>query len=166
MPIYTASFSAYAATKAQDVFQITAPSTNRIRIREIRIGQYTDFGDAAAEILSVTVLRGGLGDGSNAGDTGIDPVAIHGWKSVTSVAPKSSLLRINDTGISGDTGSNAVTVLSDVMNIAAGWWYYPPEEEMLILDRGQRLVVRLSAPADSVTMNGTMVYEDIGETGP
>jgi hypothetical protein len=34
---------------------------------------------------------------------------------------------------------------------------------MPILEKDQRLVVRVSAPADEITMNATLVFEEIGD---
>lgn len=161
MAIYTATITAIAVDKIQDVFAIKSPSNSRIRIREIRLGQYSDFGDAAAEILSVQVIRGHRVAGNETNV--VTPSNIHGW----SRAPGDTGTKIvrNDTGVATDTGSGAKTLISDAWNIQAGWWYYPPEEEMIILDVDQRLVVRLpAAPADAVTLNGTLVYEKIGKT--
>jgi hypothetical protein len=161
MPIFTATIVAQAVTLACDIFEITSPSTSRIRIREIRLGQYTDFGDAAAEILSVQVIRGHRVAGSNAGPTTVTPRNIHGWAGAPTDA--ASVIRAYDTGVATDTGSGAQVLISDAWNVQAGWWYYPPEEEMIILETSQRLVVRLSVPADALTLNGTLVYEIIGK---
>jgi multidrug resistance efflux pump len=58
MAVYTATFNAVAVTAAQDLFSIVAPSDGRVVIRELRIGQYSDFGDAQAEILPILLIRG------------------------------------------------------------------------------------------------------------
>ena len=58
MSIFSASFSAVAVSAAQDVFELVAPSTSRVAIRSISLGQYSDAGDAAAELLSVLIMRG------------------------------------------------------------------------------------------------------------
>jgi hypothetical protein len=42
---------------AQDLFEIVAPSNSEVRIREIKIGQYTDFGDAKADRRQATRRR-------------------------------------------------------------------------------------------------------------
>jgi hypothetical protein len=55
-----------------------------------------------------------------------------------------------------------VTLLADSWNVQAGWRYLPVPEERLVLERDQRLVVRISAPADEITLNGTLVFEEIG----
>ncbi len=44
MTVFSASFSAVAISAAQDLFEIVAPSDSRIRLLEIDIGQYSDFG--------------------------------------------------------------------------------------------------------------------------
>ena len=49
------------------------------------------------------------------------------------------------------------------MNIAAGFWHTPPEEEMIIVEKNDRIVVRLSAAADPLSMNGTLLFEEIGQ---
>lgn len=36
-------------------------------------------------------------------------------------------------------------------------------EDMLVLEKSQRLVARIGAPADEITMNATLVFEEIGE---
>ena len=156
MAIFSATFSAVAVTLAQDVFEITAPSNSRVSIREIRIGQYTDFGDAAAEILSLTVMRGHTTSGS--GGTTQTKANLRGH---TGAAAAGSVVEANNTTVA--SGGSPATLIADVFNIAAGWWYYPPEEERIILEPSQRLVVRISAPVDSITLNGTLLFEEIGK---
>lgn len=161
MGIYTAVMTAQAVTLANDVFEINSPSNSRVRIREIRMGQYTDFGDAAAEILSVIVRRGYSAGGSS-GVTAPTPQNIHGWSGAPAAG---STVKIYDTGLASDTGTAGVqTLIADTWNIAAGWWYYPPEEEMIIMSASDRLVVRITVPADSITMNATIVFEELGQT--
>ncbi len=49
MTVFSAAFSAVSVSAAQDVFELVAPSDSRVRLLEIDIGQYSDFGDAAEE---------------------------------------------------------------------------------------------------------------------
>jgi hypothetical protein len=155
MGIFTATFSAVAVTAAQDVFEIVAPAApSRVAIREIRLGQYTDFGDAAAEILSITIISGFTTSGS-VGGTAPTPANVKRW---SGAATAGSVVEINNTTLAQN--GTGVVLVADAFNVQAGWWYYPPEDERIILDGGQRLVVRITAPADSVTMNGTLVFEE------
>jgi len=156
MGIFTAAIAGVAVTAAQDVFEIVAGAATRVRIREIRLGQYTDFGDAAAEILSVTVMRGHTTSGS--GGSSVTPSNVQGH---TGAAAATSTVEANNTTVAAN--GSPVTLIADAWNIAAGWWYYPPEEEQIVLEKAQRLVVRITAPADSITVNGTIVFEEIGQ---
>jgi len=67
----------------------------------------------------------------------------------------------NNTTLAQD-GAGA-PLFADAWNIADSWHYAPAVEEMPILEKDQRLVARLSAPADAITMHATMVFEEIGE---
>ena len=53
-----------AASAAQDVFELVAPSDPRVPVRAISFGQYSDAGDAQAEMLSVILMRGHTTSGS------------------------------------------------------------------------------------------------------
>jgi len=140
---------------------------SNVKIREIRLGQYTEFGDAASEIVGVKVImhRGGDTGGRGGGGVRITPSAVWGTGDTgggNSIVAASNDVLATDTGI-----ATTVTkiIISDVFNVASGWWYYPPEEEMIVLESGDRLVVRTTAFADATTINGTMVYEEIGKRG-
>lgn len=150
MPIYSATFSAIAVSAAQDLFELVAPASGPVRIREIRIGQYTDFGDAAAEILSIQLVRGHTTTGS--GGSAVVPSALgeSNWS-------RSTLAR-NNTTIAAN-GSPQI-LLADAFNIQAGWWYRPPEDERIIIQPSARFVVRITLPADALTVNGTLIFEE------
>ena len=160
MSIFTATFTAVAVTAAQEVFCITAPATCRIRIRDIKVGQYSDFGDAQAEILSILLIRDYTTTSS--GGSAVTANNLQPWG-----AAASAVVRANDTGLAAN--GTPLTLVSDVFNVAAGWSlrdaiglaeYNVPSEGIWIA-AGGRLVVRITAPADSLTMNGTLVFEEV-----
>jgi hypothetical protein len=72
-----------------------------------------------------------------------------------------STLEANNTTIAAN--GTAVTLYSDVWNVQSGWWYAPSEPEMIVIDVSSRLVVRSTLPADAITMNATIVFEEIGK---
>lgn len=150
--VYYASFSGVAVSAAQDVFEIVAPSTKRVKIRSIVLGQYSDFGDAAAEILSVKIIRGFTTSGS--GGSTFTPVNRRSGGAVAG-----STVEINNTTVAQD-GTGA-TLISDVFNVAAGWLHNPPPSEQIWMAASERLVVRITAPADALTMSGTVVLEEV-----
>lgn len=156
MAIFVATFAAVAVTAAQDVFEIVAPASSRLLIREIRLGQYSDPGDAQAEMLSVQIIRGYTTSGS--GGASVTPV---NFSPVSGAASPLATVERNNTTVAQD-GTGAV-LLADTFNVMGGWRYYPVPEERIEVGVSQRLVVRITAPADSLTMNGTMVYEEVGK---
>lgn len=155
--VYSAAFAGVAVTAAQDVFEITSPATTRVRIREIRLGQYSDAGDAASELLSVQIIRGYTVSGS--GGSAVTPANM---SQLTTLAASSTVEANNTTVANTGTG---VVLYADAWNVQSGWWYAPSEPEMIAIDVSTRLVVRISAPADSLTCNGTIVFEEIGFLG-
>lgn len=156
MAIFVATFAAVAVTAAQDVFEIVAPASSRLTIREIRLGQYSDPGDAQAEMLSVQIIRGYTTSGS--GGASVTPVNL---SPVSGAAAATATVERNNTTVAQDgTGS---VLLADTFNVMGGWRYYPVPEERIEVGVSQRLVVRITAPADALTMNGTLVYEEIGK---
>ncbi len=152
--LFSATFTAVAVTQAQDVFEITAPTTRRVRIHDIRLGQYSDAGDAAAELLSVLVIRGYTVSGS-AGSS-VTPANLISDSTRTA----QSTVEANNTTVA-NTGTG-VTLISDAWNVQAGAWIAPiSDRAAIIIGAGVRLVVRITVPADSLTMNGTMIFEEL-----
>jgi hypothetical protein len=148
--VYAVTFAAVAVAAAQDLFELVAPADKTLAVRRITIGQYTDFGDSAAEILSVRAIRGYTTGGS--GGSAATPAPLSG--SGTSGAAA----EVNNTTVAKD--GTAVTLLADVFNIAAGFLWAPAPAEFILVPPSARLVVTVTAPADSLTMNGTLIFEE------
>lgn len=155
-PVFTAPFSAVAlTTNAQDMFFVTANSSSRVVIREIGIAQYSDAGDAEAEMLSMSIL---VGTTSVAVGSTITPrnVLRHTGAPTAGTAVSAPSTTLSST-------ASAVLMLADAMNVAAGWKYLPAECERIVLEPGQKAVVRMSAPNDALTVNGTLTFQEIGK---
>lgn len=149
--IYSAAFNAVAVTAAQDVFEIVA-GTN-LTIREVRLGQHSDFGDAQAEILSVQILRGYTTTGS--GGAAVTPAAVN---SQANNAASTATVARNNTTVA--TTGTAAILLSDAFNVQTGFRFKPDADERPELSAGQRLVVRITIPVDALTMDGWMEFEE------
>lgn len=168
MGVFSATFSAIAVSAAQDLFEIVAPAAGRIAIRDIKIGQYSDFGDAAAENLSIQVIRGFTTTGS--GGAAVTPSRLDDHPNAGS---SGATVARNNTTVAQD-GTGAILV-ADTFNIAAGWALSDVlgnviDNPSAMIDKGrimvrkaERLVVRITAPADALTMNGTMTWEELPE---
>jgi len=153
MPVYTATFSAISVAAAQDLFELVAHASSRVEVCEIEIGQYSDAGDAEDEMLSLLVIRGNTTTGS--GGAAVTPVNMAPWSraAVTVVAR-------NNTTVA--TAGSPATLLSTAWNVRAGWYWRPQPGERILMEQGQRLVVRTTAPTDALTMNGTIKFRELG----
>lgn len=154
MTVYAVTFAAVAITAAQDLFEIVAPSNSRLKLRSVRVDQYTDFGDAASELIPVSIIRGHTTSGS--GGTTATPVPV----GVTTKAAAATA-EVNNTTIAADGAP--VTLFAGAWNIEDGFNWCPRHyDEQIGIEASQRLVVRCGAPADSLTVSGTLVFEDTG----
>jgi len=152
--MYTAQFSAVAVTAAQDLFEITAPADAVVRIHQIEFAQYTDTGDAQEEIFSIKFKRGQTTSGS--GGSSVTPALLQfGFPAA------GSTVEANNTTIAS-TGTIS-TLYSSAWNIRSPFLWLPTPEMRIHLSPSQRFTVEnLTAPTDSVTMNGTIVFEELG----
>jgi hypothetical protein len=157
-PVFAAAFSATAlSTGNSELFTVTASSINRVVIREIRLGQHTEFGDAAAELFPLAIWTGSTA-ASTVG-TAITPrnVASH------SGAPTALTSVLGPSSVAGSSLSEILR-LSDAWNVAAGWWWHPEPCERIVLNPGQVFALRQpSAAADALTLNGTILFQEIAK---
>ena len=152
--MYSATFTAVAVTAAQDLFEVVAPADSIVVIHGVEISQHTDVGDAAEEILRISIDRGAATSGS--GGSSVTPAPLNFGD-----AAFGGTVEANNTTIAS-TGT-IVTLHSSAWNIRMPWLWLPSPEMRIILSPSQRLTVELiAAPADSITTNGTIYLEEIG----
>lgn len=151
--MYAATFGAVAVTAAQDVFEIAAPSNKCVVLHEIALEQSSDAGDAQAELLRIQAIRGFTTSGS--GGATSTPAPLEGGN-----AAAGSVVDTNNTTVA--TTGTTVTLFDRAFNVQIGFFWQPTPECRLVLSPSQRLVVRIPAPANSLTMHGTMIFEEIG----
>jgi hypothetical protein len=149
---YIATFDAVATTVQTDLFEINAPSDRSIIVHEIGVSQSSDFGDAQAEILKLQLLKGYSTSGS--GGSAPTPAALQGS------ATASTAIEANNTTVA-TTGTPKV-LLQDSFNVALPYIKLWTPETRPELKASERLVLRLPAPADSLTLNGYVIFEEIG----
>jgi hypothetical protein len=149
--LYSATVNAVGVSAAQDIFEIVAGTSRRVRIKEVLISQYTDFGDAASEIISVLVVRGYTTTGS--GGSTPTPRKLKSW-----ATGQTAIVKANNITVAQD-GTPEV-LRASAWNIAAEWSYAPPLSEEVWLEINERAVVRITAPADAITLNATIVWEE------
>lgn len=159
--VFTAAFSAVAVSVAQDLFEIVAPSNARVRLLEIDIGQYSDFADAQAEILSLTIHRGHTVSGS--GGSTVTPENLNPYSRAAG-----AVVEANNTTVATTSGK---LLWATAWHVQAGFLWRPSEDSphgldsyrrFILLKPSERLVIRVTAPADEITVNGSILFEEIG----
>lgn len=152
---YAVVFEGVAVTATQDFFELTPADDKPVRLLGLMLSQSSDTSDAAEEFLRIKVIRGHATSGS--GGSSFTPVPLSPADTAAGATAE-----INNTTIAS-TGT-AVDVLADTFNIRSGYafWWTPETTPVCSEANGVRLVVRLmAAPADSLTMSGTLYFEEV-----
>lgn len=154
--VYTATFENIPVTVAQDFFELTPAAEKPCVIHGILLYQSTDLGDAAEEILRVQIIRGHATTGSGGGTATPAPLG-----SSNDTAAGDTTVEINNTTIA--SAGTAVVLYTHYFNTRTGLeFWYPPEARPAASLTNTLLVVRLlAAPVDSLTMGGTLIYEEL-----
>jgi hypothetical protein len=149
--VYSASFEEVAVTVAQDLFEVVGPSDASVIIHSVTITQSSDAGDAQAEMLPILIHRG---TATGSGGTTVTP----------------SPLQVGDAAFGGTVEANNTSqsvegtfLYAEAFNVQIGFYYLPPPEDRPVLSPSALFIVELqSAPADSLTMSGTVIFEEVG----
>ena len=154
--IYTAQFSGVAVTAQQDLFEIVAPATAIIVIHDIQLGQTTELGDAAEESLLLLMKSGSTTTGSG----GSAPAKV---SQLFGSAASGATVAANNT-----TKATVGTIVTHggfppTWNIRVPYEKVWTPECRPILAPSRRWTFELaSTPADSITMSGSVTWEEIG----
>lgn len=157
---YSVPFSAVAVTAAVDSFQLVVPTQANggkpLVLHEVVLAQATDYGDAAAEGLSVLIKRATGSYTAGSGGTAATPVKHNN----TEAAASFTAMTNNTT--QAVAGSGALTTLrGEALNVQAGWSYQPIPSQALQFNPGEACIVSVTVPTDSLTMSGTLVVEEL-----
>lgn len=154
--LYSVTFENVAVTAAQDFFDIAPADDKPCILHGCWISQSTEVGDAQEEFLRIKIIRGLATVGSGGG--AFTPVPLY-----ESDAAAGFTARINDTTVAVVGGGATEVLWAESFNERSGWvWLPTPEMRMACTQVKTRIVVTmLSTPADSVTMNGTLIIEEI-----
>lgn len=154
MAMQTAQFNGVAITAQQDLFQLVPASTKYCKLYMVKLTQTTEVGDAQEENLSILFKRGQTTTGSGGSIPAIVPL------SGQDVAGTSVVLANNTAKASGGT---IVTFDSDVWYERSPYLWLPVPEARPIISASVRMTIELATtPADSITANGLIVFEELG----
>jgi len=150
MYLYSAPMDAQAFTTATDVFEITTGSVKPIRIHMLELGQTTDLGDAAEEVLRMGVYRG-----ATAGTTG---TALTEVAYDDANAPAVTAAVVANRGTASTVGT-LIQIIPWNIRIPTQW-IWTPEMRPLVPVSTVFTFRLLAAPTDSITISGTVVWEE------
>lgn len=152
--MYESGFDIQAITGAIDLFELVAPSDAVVVVHSLQLFQTTDLGDAAEEVLRLKWTTGHATAGS--GGATLTPRSMN----FGGPAAGSTLLGYNTTIASTGT---PIDHRFFGWNIRVPFMQIFTPEDRLILSPSRRGVLRLTAaPADSVSIGGAIVFEEIG----
>jgi hypothetical protein len=159
MRIYRLPLVATAVTAAVDLAEINPNTSQMLKLLGIRLGQSTELGDAQDEELPVSLVTGfTTGGSSGVGATTAIPDDV-GDSTFGGTCKTFSTTQAN-------TGTVVTRVLGTWKVIGGEFLWLPvPLTENpggLWIPYNTRAVIRIPAPADSVTIAGEVIFGTVG----
>jgi hypothetical protein len=158
--MYTARFDQVAVTALQDLFEIKAATSCVVVIHDWSIYQTSDVADAAEEILRIETVRGDSAEISGSGGSTVTPQKLGSLQA----AAASTVEANNTTRMAGGSPPGS----SDITG-TFGWnvrvpleKVYTPETRPVVGPGAYWALALPVAPADSLTIGGTLTFEEIG----
>ena len=151
--LYTSVWQAVAVSAQQDLCSLLASASVPLKLHYISISQSTELGDAAEEQLRIRIRRGMTTVGSGGSAPAMNPVSV--LESVAATA----VCRANDT--TAASGGTIAELWEECWNVRTPFIWVPTPACQLTCAVSTRIAVNLvSTPADSITMSGTIVWEE------
>jgi hypothetical protein len=152
--IYSALFSGVAVTAQQDLFELNCPADAVLVLHAIHLSQSTEVGDAQEEGLSILLKSGQTTSGSGG------------------TAPTAVPLSFGDPAFGGTVEVNNTTKASVgtiVTHYAWNWnvrmpfdVIWTPETRPMFSPSRRGTLELGTTPADSITMSGWILFEEVG----
>lgn len=152
--IYTAQFNGVVVTAQQDLFEIVAPSTAIVVIHELCLSQTTELGDAAEEQLLLLMKSGQTTTGSGGSAPAKVPLLVGDAASGATVAANNTTKATAGTIVTHHAWNWNVRVPFQMI--------WTPETRPVLAPSRRGTVELATTPADSITMAGYLVWEEIG----
>ena len=146
--MYTVQFNGQSVSVAQDLFQLESLSVP-LTLHAVYLSQTSDVGDSSAENLLIRILR--------VTDVVTDDLA-------TVQLDKGDATQTADVAVNETTQlvTGLEVIHSEAWNIALPFIWLPPPEMRVHGVVGDVIVVNIPAPADALTMSGTVYFEEQG----
>ena len=153
---YSVPFTNVSVSAVQDLFEVLAASGKPFILHEIVVGQSSDYGDAQAEGLQIAIKKATGSYTSGSGGSTVTPA-----KHATNDAAAGPTAEINNTTQASAGSGTLTTIRSEAFNAQAGYQYLPTPEQRITFLSTEACVVSITAPADAVSMCGTLVFEEL-----
>ncbi len=151
--IYTLTWDAATAISvAIDIFEVDPAVDKGVFVHELKIWQTTELGDAAEEIIPIRFVRGFTTSGS------VGAAAVVA-KKYTGDAAASFVAECRNTTLA--SVGTPEEVGKDGWNVRVPYIWTPTPVDF-VYSPNPILVVRMTAPADVMTMEASMIVEEIG----
>lgn len=155
--IYSVTFDNVSVSTAVDLFEVVAGTGKPFVVHRITIAQASDYGDSQAEGLRILIRRATSGYTSGSG--GSTPTV---GKALTNDAAHGLSVECCNTTVAVVGTGTLTTLYADAYNVQAGYDYFPTPETRFMFLPGEALIVNLpAAPADALSMSGTVVLEEL-----
>jgi hypothetical protein len=154
--IYGAEISAVAVTAATDIFQITPVADRPVVIYSLVLGQTTDLGDAAEEVLMIGLYRD-----VTAGSGGTAETEYGYSNAAISNASSAAVLTVNT---SASTGGTLIDIIPWNIRIPLQWEPIPelrPKLSNLAAEGPAHAFRLIAAPTDSITISGVLKWAEL-----
>lgn len=152
--IYSAQFNSVAVTAQQDLFEVNVASTKAVIVHSLHLSQTTEVGDAQEEGLSILVKTGATTSGTGGTTPTAVPRELGDAAYAGTVEANNTTKATAGTIVTHDARSWNVRVPLDV--------FWPPDQRIKLAPSARLTVELGTTPADSITMNGVIVLEEIG----
>lgn len=153
--IYTVPMAAVAVTAVQDLFEIVGHAARPFVILGFRLNQKSEVADAQEEMLHIALKSGQTVSGS--GGSSATPTA----RDTANTVAAGFTAEINNT-----TKANTGTIVTHDQwqwNVRQPLEILIPEEYRILMVAGRRATIELvDAPADSITIFGEAIVQEIG----
>ena len=157
--MYTAVFKSTAVTAVQDLFEIKGPTDAITVIHDWTLTQSTEVGDSAEEMLILTTNRGVGAVTSGSGGASVTPQPVEDGNP----AYGGTVERNNTTQIATGSGTLETDLEVHCWNVRVPYQKIYTPETRPVISPGNTWTLELeTAPADSITMSGTVTFEEIG----
>ena len=144
-----------STASAWDLVTLTAPSSGRVEIREIRLGQKST-NIANNQQVDIQMFTGTVS--SSVGGAAVTPVNFKRW----AAAPVAGTAAIGPSSAAAST-SGATLAYADATDYAGRFHWCAKEPEEFVLDYSMGFTLRMGAPGTPIAVSGTVTFRELGK---